>query len=148
MSLVAPWYLKSSQTRDQNFVLCTGRQILIPCITREVHAPHKKNFMCLQSAAFAIPHSSYSKSSLFMAPTNLLSLPHTSWRSPGIALPSHTHALQLVCISSPTTSVISENNEHHLLSFCLGCCHYTHLQYYLIFAAAKSFSHVRLCATP
>ena len=35
--LVAPQHVESSQTRNQTHVPCTGRQIAIHCITREVH---------------------------------------------------------------------------------------------------------------
>ena len=47
--LVAPWHVASSQTRDQTCVPCTGTQIFICCVTREVrdfifnyHPPKKK----------------------------------------------------------------------------------------------------------
>ena len=36
MSLVAPWHVGSSRTRDRTHVPCTGRQILNHCATREV----------------------------------------------------------------------------------------------------------------
>ena len=32
----APWHVESSPTRDQTFVPCAGRQILLHCATREV----------------------------------------------------------------------------------------------------------------
>ena len=128
MSLVAPWYLKSSQTRVQNLILCTGRRILIPCTTREVHAPHK-NFLCLRSAAFAIPHSSatnlHSLHSIDQ-PTLLASyFMEITWYSLTFSHPCLATCLYL--LTQYFYPVISENNEHCLLSFCLGCCHYTHL---------------------
>lgn len=36
MGLVAPWYVESSQPRDQSYALCISRQILSQWATREV----------------------------------------------------------------------------------------------------------------
>ena len=37
IGLFAPWHRESSRARDRTLVLCSGRQILIQCATREVH---------------------------------------------------------------------------------------------------------------
>lgn len=36
MGLVAPWYVESSQPRDQSYALCISRQILNQWAAREV----------------------------------------------------------------------------------------------------------------
>jgi len=37
IGLFAPWHRESSRARNRTRVLCSGRQILIQCATREVH---------------------------------------------------------------------------------------------------------------